>query len=168
VFLLDAPLESINGTATGISGKVDFDPANPATLKGKIVVATSSMHVPNPMMKEHMHGAQWMDVQKFPELTFETESIANVKTTGDKTTADVTGTMTVKGVAKKITVPVELTYLKDKLRDRSNGQMQGDLLVLRSKFSIKRADFNISAGRNEDKVSNEIQLTLSLAGIAPK
>lgn len=168
VFLLDAPLESINGTATGISGKVDFDPANPAALKGRIVVAADSMHVPNPMMKQHLHGAQWMDVQKFPELTFEVESVANVKTVGDKTTADVTGTITLKGTAKKTTVPVEMTYLKDKLKDRSNGQMQGDLLVLRSKFSIKRSDFNINAGQNEDKVSNEIQVTLSLAGLAPK
>ena len=30
LFLLVAPLESISGTATGITGKVTFDPAKPA------------------------------------------------------------------------------------------------------------------------------------------
>ena len=30
VFKTDAPLESINGTATGVSGTVTFDPADPA------------------------------------------------------------------------------------------------------------------------------------------
>ena len=29
-FKLDAPLESITGTGTGISGRVSFDPARPA------------------------------------------------------------------------------------------------------------------------------------------
>src|SRR6185295_12063712 len=78
VFQTDAPLESINGTATDISGKVDFDPANAAALKGKLIVKTESLHVGNPMMKGHLHSPLWMDVQKFPELTFETESVTNV------------------------------------------------------------------------------------------
>ena len=30
VFKLDAPLESINGSASGITGTVSFDPENPA------------------------------------------------------------------------------------------------------------------------------------------
>ena len=40
VFKLDAPLESINGSANGISGTVSFDPENPAATTGKIVVAS--------------------------------------------------------------------------------------------------------------------------------
>ena len=40
VFKLDAPLESINGSASGISGTVTFDPENPAATTGKIVVAS--------------------------------------------------------------------------------------------------------------------------------
>jgi len=41
----DAPLESINGTATGISGNVTFDPDNPGAVKGKIVVQSASLHL---------------------------------------------------------------------------------------------------------------------------
>src|SRR5437764_6806794 len=78
IFKTDAPLESINGTASGISGKVTFDPQDPGAVKGKIVVATSSMHLGNPMQKEHLHGANWMDVTKYPEITFEVVSAKNV------------------------------------------------------------------------------------------
>ena len=60
------------------------------------------------------------------------------------------------------------TYLKDKLGARSMGQMQGDLLVVRSKFTIKRNDYGINPGAPSDKVADEIELTLSLAGAAPK
>jgi hypothetical protein len=46
--------------------------------------------------------------------------------------------------------------------------MQGDLLVVRSTFTIKRSDFNIMAHQVEDKVSDEIEITLSIAGAAAK
>jgi polyisoprenoid-binding protein YceI len=166
VFKTDAPLESINGTASGISGTVTFDPENPSATKGKIVVAANSLHVGNPTMKEHLHGDMWMNVAKFPEMAFELVSLKNVKTEANVTTADATGTLTVKGVTKELTTPVKLTYLKDKLKARSG--KDGDLLVVRSNFVIKRSDFGINAGRGEDKVSNEIDLSLSVAGIAPK
>ena len=34
-FKLDAPLEAINGNASGVSGTVTFDPANPAPPRAK-------------------------------------------------------------------------------------------------------------------------------------
>ena len=67
VFLMDAPLESINGTATGVSGTVSFDPAKPAATTGKIVLATSSLHVDNPLMKKHMLDEGWMHGVQVPD-----------------------------------------------------------------------------------------------------
>jgi len=94
-------------------------------------------------------------------------SAKNVKTDSNVTTADVTGKLTIKGVTREVTVPVKITYLKDKLKARFP-KLDGDLLVLRSTFPIKRSDFGIQAGQNEEKVSNEIELSLSIAGMAPK
>lgn len=167
VFKLDAPLEAINGSASGVSGTVTFDPANPGATKGKIIVAADSLTVPNSMMKEHMHGGQWLEVAKHKEITFEAKELKNVKTAGDKTTADAVGTLAIKGVAKDVTVPVTLTYLKGKLSQRIP-KVEGDLLVIRGTFAIKRSDYGINPGAPTDKVSDEIELTLSIAGAAPQ
>ena len=166
-FKLDAPLESINGSASGVSGTVTFDSENPGATTGKIVVATASLMVPNSMQRGHMLSDKWLDAAKFPEISFESKEFKNVKTDGDNTTADVTGTFTLKGISKELTVPVKLTYMKDKLGDRVPGQ-KNDLLVIRANFSIKRGDFNINPGQFEDKVSDTIELTLSIAGASPK
>jgi len=166
VFKLDAPLEAINGSANGISGSVTFDQANPAATRGRIVVAASSLNVPNPMMKEHLQGNQWLDVQVNKEITFEAKSLGNVKTDGDNTTADVAGTLTIKGVAKEVTVPVKFSYLKDKLGQRVPN-LKGDLLVIRANFAIKRSDFGINPKAPSDKVADTIDLTLSIAGASP-
>ncbi len=166
-FKVDAPLEAVNGTASGISGTVTFDPENPGATKGKIIVASASLTVPNSMQKGHMQSPMWLDVAKYPEITFEAKQLKNVKTEGDVTTADAAGTFTLKGVAKDMTIPVKLTYLKDKLGARLPNA-NGDLLVIRSTFSINRSDFNIQAHKMEEKVSDEIDLTLSVAGASPK
>ncbi|MCX6894682.1 MAG: YceI family protein [Verrucomicrobia bacterium] len=167
VFKLDAPLEAITGSASGITGIVTFDAENPGATTGKIVVTAESLTVPNPMMNTHLHGAMWMDTAQFKEITFEAKALQNVKTTGDTTTADATGNFTVHGVTKEITVPLKLTYLKGKLGLRVP-KMEGDLLVIRASFTIKRSDYGINPTAPADKVSDEIELTLSLAGASPK
>ncbi len=167
VFKLDAPLEAIQGSANGISGSVTFDPESGACTQGRIVVTTASLHVPNPMMNQHLHSNQWLDAAKHPEITFETKEFKNVKVNGDNTTAEVVGTLTIKGVSKQLTAPVKLTYLKDKLGQRVPN-MKGDLLVLRSNFTIKRSDFGINPAAPADKVSDDIELGLSIAGAAAR
>ena len=166
VFLMDAPLESINGTATGVSGTVSFDPAKPAATTGNIVLATSSLHVDNPVMKKHMLDEGWMHVSKFPTIEFVAGKMTNVKTSGTNITGTIAGKLTVKGVTKKVSVPVRLAYLKGMLIKRN--RVPGDLLVLRSDFTIKRSDYGINAGNNEEKVSDEIELKLRVAGAAPE
>lgn len=167
VFKLDAPLEAIQGSANGITGMVVFDLKNPASTKGSISVATASLHVPNPIMKEHLHGSQWLDVAKYASITFETKELKNVKIVGDNMAGDVVGTLTIKGVAREITAPVKLSYLKDKLGQRVPN-MNGDLLVIRSTFTIKRSDYGINPSAPTDKVADEIEISLSVAGAAPR
>jgi polyisoprenoid-binding protein YceI len=166
-FKLDAPLEAINGSASGVSGTVTFDPADPGATKGKIVVTSSSLQLPNQMQMKHMQSDKWLDVAKFPEISFEAASLKNVHTDGNITSADVTGTFSLKGASKEITAPVKLTYLKDKLGQRVPGK-NGDLLVIRANFTIKRSDFGINPGQFEDKVAEAIEITLSIAGAAQK
>src|SRR5262245_33342984 len=79
-FKLVDPKETIEGTANGVTGTISFDAANPAATKGKIVVAAKSLTVPNGMMKSHMHGATWLEVDKYPEISFEVKELKNVKT----------------------------------------------------------------------------------------
>ena len=45
----------------------------------KIVVATSSLMVPNSMQRGHMLSDKWLDAAKFPEITFEAKGFKNVK-----------------------------------------------------------------------------------------
>ncbi len=88
-----------------------------------------------------------------------------MKTTSNDTTADVVGTFTLKGVSKEVTIPVKFTY---RTSFPAMPGKNGDLLVVRGSFSIKRSDFNIQPHQMEDKVGDEIVLTLNMAGGSAK
>lgn len=164
-FKLDAPLESISGTGTGISGVVNFDPATPEKTSGKIELATESLTVGNPVMAEHLRGAHWLNVQEFPSIRFELDKLENIRSEKGQILGDAKGKLTIKDVTKEVKLPVRFTYLEGKLGDRLNdASIKGDLLVIRSQFSINRSDYNIQPGKNADKVAEEINLSLSIAG----
>lgn len=167
-FTLDAPLEQINGSGKGVTGKVSFDPENPEATSGSIVIATDSLTVTNDTMREHMLGEGWLDAKNHPKITFVAKSMSKVESTDKGISAHLTGSFTLKGVTKEIVVPVTLTYLPGMLSARTNGKADGDLLVIRSNFSINRSEFVIKPGDNTDKVAEEIELRLAIAGAAPK
>lgn len=168
-FHLDSLLEPISGTASGVSGVIDFDPAAPAKLTGKIVVDTASLTVANNKMQEHLLSGGWLNAAANPEIVFEIETLSSVETEGNTTTAIAQGAFTLKGVTKQISVPVKITHLAGAFGKRMNKpDLDGDLLVVRGKFSITRTDYGIRPGQNEDKVADEIELSLALVGSAPK
>jgi len=165
IFQMDAPLESINGSGDGIAGTVQFDPDNPSSTKGTILLDAASLHVGNPVLKEHIHGSDWMNVKKYPTISFKLTKLENIRKKGIDVFADAKGKMTIRNVTIEMNAPVRITYLKGLLEKRN--RVAGDLLVIRSKFVVKRDDFGIRAGEKLEKVANEIEISLNVAGAAP-
>lgn len=167
-FNLDAPLESISGSASGVSGTVSFDPQALENLSGEIIIDARSLIVPNDSMQRHLHGTQWLNTEKHQKISFLVSEVSKVIFSENKIKLQITGIFSLKGVRKEIIVPVELVYLPEKLSERSNGKMEGDLLVIRSQFSINRSEFSIKPSQNLDKVSELIDIRLAIAGYCEK
>lgn len=168
VFILDSTLEPIVGVASGINGKVNFDPKDPKAANGEITVKTKNLHVENKGMKDTIHDKDWLDAEKNPAISFKFKEIKEVKATKDNAwDLQVVGELTIRGVTKPVNVTVKANYLKDKMESRG-GKQKGDILALRSDFSVKRKDFGIKPDMNNDVVAEEIQLKVSIVGFARK
>lgn len=166
-FLLDSALEPIVGVASGISGTVRFDPQSPERTTGKITVDVMSMHVANEMMKKLMLG-HWLDPNDFPTVELLFKRVVAVKADGENGfELTVVGDFSCHGLTKEITIPIHATFHPGRLSDRVKGA-EGDLLVLRSTFSILRSDFDIYPGTALDTVADEIQLRVTIVGACPR
>ncbi len=163
---LDSLLEPIAGYATGISGTLVFDPATPEATAGKIVVEAASIAMTHPVMTKALHTEEWLNVERHPTVEYEIAKVTDVrKTSASSWDLAVSGTLMLKGVRKEKQVTVSATYLPGRLRER-NHEGDGDLLVLRCRFSVDRAEFGIQPDLPPVTVAREIQLSVNIVGVA--
>ena len=112
-----------------------------------------------------MHGEDWLNVEKFKLIKFKLSKLDNLRKVKNDFLADAKGKMSIRNVTIEMNIPIKITYLKDLLIKRN--RTPGDLLIIRSKFIVTSDDFNIQKGKNLEKVANDIEISLNLAGAAP-
>lgn len=162
-FFVDSPLEPIIGHASGVTGSLSFDPAQPQATTGKLSIEASAIAFPNKNMTKVLHGAKWLDVKANPDISFLFKEISEAKQDGDSVVLTVSGDFSLKGVTKRLTVPVRLTYVEGGAAKRG-GSEQGDLLLARCSFIINRSDFRIMPNAVLEKVGNDIEIRFGIAG----
>ena len=166
-FTLDGRIEQFSGMTSGISGDFTFDPEDIEATRGKVVVQAASLATNVANMTEYMRGPLWLDTEKYPTIEFVVKKIEGVRPVEakDKTwTMSVTGDFTLHGVTKSVTIPVQLTHLPGELMKRNRGA--GDLIVLRSKFKIKRSDYGVKGNQPFDVVSDVVAIEFSIGAFA--
>lgn len=169
-FSLDGRIEQLTGHTRGIDGQITFDPDTPEATSGEISFATDSLTMANPTMTEHLHSARWLNAEANPTISFKIVEVTDVKriSMGDAMwKATVTGNLMLNGTTKRITFPATATHLPGQLQMRN--RVAGDLMVLRSRFAIRRSDFGISGGGvPTDIVADRIQVDFSIGAFRPQ
>lgn len=144
-FVSKAPAEDINGTADGVTGSFELDPANLEASKGKIEVKVRSMKTAVTKRDDHMYSSVWLDADKYPTITFQLDNLQNVsvQSNGKQPTvvANAFGKFTLHGVTKSFQAPIVLTYVKESDETKKRGS--GDLVAFKATFEIFLKDFDI-------------------------
>ena len=94
----------VRGRFNSFGGTIEIDPDNLEASKVELTIDAKSIDTDNDKRDGHLKSEDFFYVEKHPEITFVSDSIEK---TGDST-YDVSGTLTMRGVSKKVTLPVEL------------------------------------------------------------
>lgn len=169
-FKSTAPLEDIVGISHQITGRLIFDPEKPKQGGyGELTISIKSLSTGIPLRDEHLAGADWLNAEKNPNISFKIKEIKNVKlvnSTSDAKTFDViaVGDFSLNGITKHISVPARITYLKE--NELTKKRQPGDLLAARTAFEILLADYGITGpeGMNliGSKVGEKVKIELSV------
>ena len=84
------------------SGRIDFDAAHPEKTVAAIDVVTASIDMGSPAYASELAKPSWFDSAKFPQAGFRSTAV-RVVSPGH---LEATGTLTIKGRALVITVPI--------------------------------------------------------------
>ncbi|MBZ4422390.1 YceI family protein [Myxococcus sp. RHSTA-1-4] len=139
-FMLDAPLEVINGLSNALRGRVELK-GNKAS--GKFQVPVKSIKTGNDTRDEHLRNDRWLDAAKAPDIVFEFADLALPSTLepGKPVKLQGKGRFTVRGVTREEPVEVTATYLKESAETKHRAA--GDLLRVRAKFQIPLEAYGI-------------------------
>lgn len=111
-------LTKVRGRFADFTGTVKLDPAKPEASSVEFTIKAASIVTGDEKRDQHLKSPDFFDVEKFPELTFKSSA---VKATGKDAYA-VTGTLTIHGVSKEVTLPVTfLGFVKTPWGDERAG-----------------------------------------------
>lgn len=136
-------------------GTIEFDPKNPASASIDLVIDTESVDTNVDKRDNHLRSPDFFEVKQFPKATFKSKKW--VKRSEDR--FDVTGDLTVHGVTKTITVPVELVGMG---KDGQGTERVGFMTT----FSVDRRDFGINY--MPDGLSNRVKLIFTTEAVKQK
>ena len=146
----------VGGKFNDFSGTITGDPATPTTASVAFAIKTASIDTGVPDRDKHLRSADFFDAEKFPEITFQSTSI---KPSGKKNLYNVTGNLTMHGVTKTITLPVEyLGTVKDPWGNEKAGFSRTT--------TLNRKDYGVNWNKALDNggvlVSEDVQVTIDL------
>ena len=143
----------LKGHFKKFDAKINFDAAKPAASKIHFTVDTGSATMGAKETDAELPKADWFNVAKFPQATFDSTAVKALG--GGKFQVD--GTLTIKGNAQKVSLPVTLTQA-------------GATTTAVGTLPLKRLTFKIGDGDWADTsmVADEVnvQFKLALTGVA--
>jgi len=165
----DAPVEQIDGYSSNVVGYAIAGPKdNPAKLVGgEWHLPVASIDTGNRMRNKHLTEAGWLDAAKYENIVFkltEVKDVAPAKEPKENTqafTATLVGEMTMHGVTKPMTI-TDATIAFRKGDDTTKKMVDGDLMSLSCKYTIKLGDFGVQNKVVGQKVAENIELTTTL------
>jgi polyisoprenoid-binding protein YceI len=159
-FISDAPLETMTGKSSKVSGSLTVDPADITKTRGSFKVPVVSLRTDNDLRDEHLQGDGWLDAQKTPNIHFEiTEVILGKKDSpelksGKDRKVQVKGKFTAHGVSKPVVAKGTVNW-------------SGKQLHVKAQFTATLEEHNVSVPSIVRlKVANDIAVSVDLHAVA--
>ena len=127
-----------NGELKGIRGTIKWDAANPAASVFNITVDANTINTGIDMRDNHLRKDEYLDVEKYPSISFVSTAV---------TANNVKGDLTIKGVTKQISFPFTVN-------------LSASGYVFEGSFSINRRDFGVGGG--SVSLSNNVNVNLKV------
>ena len=151
-------VSTVHGRFNDFSGQILYDDKDPSKSSVKVTIKAASINTDNTGRDTDLRSPNFLDVDKFPEITFQSKS---VEKKGDAYVAH--GTLTIHGVAKDVDLPFSL-----------NGPLttpRGKVLGADAGLTINRMDYGVSWSRSLDGggmvVSNDVKIELNVEARTP-
>jgi len=152
-------ISTVRGQFKTFTAKAVGDPASPATASIEATIDAASIDTANEKRDTHLKTPDFLDVAKYPTITFKSKKIESA----EQGKAKVTGDLTLHGVTKEVVLDVEgpSGVIKDPMGNTRAGA--------HATTKINRKDFGIVWNKAMDgggiMVGDEIDVTIDVEAV---
>lgn len=155
-----AGVSTQHGEFDKAEGTLVMDPENVEAATLTATIDATSISSGFPPLDDHIKSADFLEVETYPTITFESTSVTQ---TGDKT-ADITGDLTLHGVTKPLTLQATLTHLGDHPLGQFVDYYKGSWAAFSATGEIDPKDYGVGMTIPVGKLMIEIDTELKVAG----
>lgn len=145
------------GRFTDFKGQLSYDAARPGDTRVDLTVYTSSVDMNDREQTNMLRSADFFDVDRFPTMHF-VSSAAALAPDGNWT---LTGDLTIRGITKRITVPVQLA---------ASAAATPNVPVFETTFQIDRTEFGLNGTPHwsgvKVSIGRSVQIHIAIAAAA--
>ena len=149
-------VSTVRGSFQKVSGTATFDPADPSKTTLSATIDASSVDTRVQMRDNDLRSPNFLDAQKYPNITFQSKS---VKAAGTGK-LQITGDLTIHGVTKEVVLDVDgpSAPIKDPWGNQRIGAS--------ASTKINRKDFGVNGAAAA--VADDIAITIDVELIQPQ
>ncbi|MDT4923386.1 MAG: hypothetical protein QOG01_1099 [Pseudonocardiales bacterium] len=153
-----AMVTKVRGSFNEFEGTAVIDGTDPSKSSAQVTLKVDSVDTRSAQRDGHLRTNDFLDVEKYPTITFTSTAITHEG--GDD--FQVTGDLTIKDVTKSIVIPLEFTGAATDPFGNDRIGFEGSLQILRSDFGIT---YNAALEAGGVLVSDKITLEFEISAI---
>ncbi len=147
---------TVRGKFGNVSGSLQLDPENPTEGSGSFTIAAASLNTGVDQRDGHLRGAEFFDVERYPEITFASTSV----TARGGSSYAVVGDLTIRGTTRPVTLDVEYLGLYTSMGGARRAGFNATAKINREDWGLT---WNVGLEAGGWLVGKDIRLEIDLA-----
>ena len=152
-----AMVTTVRGAFLDFEGTLELDGDNPANSSASLVIKADSFDSGNGQRDGHVKGADFLDVENYPTLTFHSTS---VRADGDEFV--LVGDLTIHGTTRTVEIAVELEGVAADPFGNQRVGFSGSTTISRKDFGLT---WNVALESGGILVADKVKISLDVSAV---
>ena len=152
-----AMVTKVRGAFNDVSGTAQLDAEDMSRSQVRVVLQVASVDTRSPQRDAHLRSADFFDAQQHPTIEFDSTAVDEV----DENQFIVTGELTIRGVTRTISVPLELLGVDTDTFGQLRAGLEGSRRIDRKDWGVSwNTPLDSGGVLVSDKITLEFELSL--------
>lgn len=152
-----AMVTKVRGAFNDVSGTAQLDAEDMSRSQVRVVLQVASVDTRSPQRDAHLRSADFFDAQQHPTIEFDSTAVDEV----DENQFIVTGELTIRGVTRTISVPLELLGVDTDPFGQLRAGLEGTRRIDRKDWGVSwNTPLDSGGVLVSDKITLEFELSL--------